>query len=521
MKEKEDSLRLLTLIDKIYSHPSWLFDIVIAFIMGFLAHLFFSNATSPLYSIYAYSAPSLDNNFIVYSASLLLNGKTPYLDFFDHKGLYHLYLNALGLMMGKYGVYILESLFFALTLLFLLRSIRLLSSNKVAPYVLVILFSLIIKMVTGGGNLMGEWLTPYLAIFLYFFILAKHRGKTHFYYLAAIFMGLMAGFSLNSRPLECLWSGCAAIYLSIIFIKERKFLPLFYCALISIFAMGIVIGAFSLIAYNGGYLQEMYSALFESNFAYVFKGGLTNLGLTDFVSCLLIALFLITISILVYVYEIRHKTPSDYAFFLFFMSLLPTVMLLPIARFYSYFYSFFPIYALSFAYFFHELKFKKAKTSLLLNRIVIGALSLSCLVVAIGEPILYYSNTVTAFSNKVSNELSLAIKETIPEEDAEKEDAVLAIDCNCAVYLYGGFTTTNPYFANQSWWGLSEEGIIEYTNSLLSSQKRPKWLIVANNDYNGTITNFGTAVKDNYVLQYESPYEGTFNIYLSNQYSAI
>jgi len=57
------------------------------------------------------SLPGQDNGVFLYGGQQVLLGKTPYVDFWDHKGPLTYYLNALGLAMGsgsRWGVWILE-----------------------------------------------------------------------------------------------------------------------------------------------------------------------------------------------------------------------------------------------------------------------------------------------------------------------------------------------------------------------------------------------------------------------------
>ena len=53
----------------------------------------------------------------MYDAKAILEGKTPYLEVFDHKGLYHIGVNILGLLINEaFGVFILEIIFQTITI---------------------------------------------------------------------------------------------------------------------------------------------------------------------------------------------------------------------------------------------------------------------------------------------------------------------------------------------------------------------------------------------------------------------
>jgi len=62
--------------------------------------------------------PGTDNGVFLYGGQQLLAGKTPYLDFWDHKGPLIYFINALGLLVGKgsrWGVWGVEFIFLVLT----------------------------------------------------------------------------------------------------------------------------------------------------------------------------------------------------------------------------------------------------------------------------------------------------------------------------------------------------------------------------------------------------------------------
>src|SRR3990172_8300854 len=88
--------------------------------------------------------PGQDNGVFLYGGQQLLAGKTPYVDFWDHKGPLIFYINALGLLIGsgsRWGVWILEFVFLLLTALGLFR----ISSERLgflAGCVIIIIFGI-------------------------------------------------------------------------------------------------------------------------------------------------------------------------------------------------------------------------------------------------------------------------------------------------------------------------------------------------------------------------------------------
>ena len=66
-------------------------------ILATVIELFASVSTSPLYgNLYLYDNIDIDSNFFMLAGKLITEGKTPYIDFFDHKGLYVFYINTNG-----------------------------------------------------------------------------------------------------------------------------------------------------------------------------------------------------------------------------------------------------------------------------------------------------------------------------------------------------------------------------------------------------------------------------------------
>jgi len=75
-------------------------SLIISAILGLLAMLFFSTSISPLYESFSYDPVDVDSNFFYYTGKLVAEGKIPYLDFTDHKGVLVFYVNALAYLMG-------------------------------------------------------------------------------------------------------------------------------------------------------------------------------------------------------------------------------------------------------------------------------------------------------------------------------------------------------------------------------------------------------------------------------------
>lgn len=83
------------------------------FLMALLFVAFNSKSTSPLFG-YRF----IDSDIFRYMGYALLQGKIPYTDLFDHKGLLLYWINALGLFIHiDYGIFILQVFHLTATLI--------------------------------------------------------------------------------------------------------------------------------------------------------------------------------------------------------------------------------------------------------------------------------------------------------------------------------------------------------------------------------------------------------------------
>jgi len=133
----------------------------------------FSILTSPLYK---YGGG--DSGIFIMMARYFLEGMTPYVDFFDHKGPVIIFIEAIGLKLSsdnRFGVFILQSINLTIVQILIYKCSRLFLSAK--DGVIVVIFSLLVFSLTiDQGNLTEEYSLPFLFISLYFtlkYILSK------------------------------------------------------------------------------------------------------------------------------------------------------------------------------------------------------------------------------------------------------------------------------------------------------------------------------------------------------------
>jgi hypothetical protein len=127
-----------------------------------------------------------DKEIFKYTGLVLLKGGVPYKDFFDHKPPLIFFINYLGLLLGSWGLWIIDTLFILLTTLLFFNTCK---KYRVAlAWLPPILFNLMIRNNTAS---LGVGMTrEYAAIFLLIaFCLVMSEHKYKFYLL-----GLATGF---------------------------------------------------------------------------------------------------------------------------------------------------------------------------------------------------------------------------------------------------------------------------------------------------------------------------------------
>ena len=131
--------------------------------VAFVFLLFFSITTSPLY-VYE----GTDSAVFKTMGMVILQGRTPYVDQFDHKGIVLYLINALGqwIIPGRMGIFTLQVVGMSVALFFMFKTARLFTTpSKAALAIFIALF--FYTGVIAGGNLEEEWSVYFFSISLY------------------------------------------------------------------------------------------------------------------------------------------------------------------------------------------------------------------------------------------------------------------------------------------------------------------------------------------------------------------
>lgn len=127
-----------------------------------------------------------DKEFFRYTGMVILKGGVPYRDFFDHKTPLIYFINAAGLLLGSWGLWLISTAF-ALVISFLFY--RLCQRYRLTyPWLLPFLFNLMVRnnMISLGIHFTREYST----FFVMLFFIALMGKSRHRYFLLGLFAAL-------------------------------------------------------------------------------------------------------------------------------------------------------------------------------------------------------------------------------------------------------------------------------------------------------------------------------------------
>jgi hypothetical protein len=169
-----------------------------------------------------------DSGVFMYSGRVILNGGTPYLDAWDHKGPLIYFFNAIGLALAggnPRGVIIFEGLLLSLSVLFAVRIWAKLSSPGIATIV-GIAFVLSYFTVFANGNFSETWLVPFslMAYTSFAVLVLKARGMDANLrmpsWVTPFLIGFAGAVALTTRPNNGIGLLVTAILL--VFLSSRQ-----------------------------------------------------------------------------------------------------------------------------------------------------------------------------------------------------------------------------------------------------------------------------------------------------------
>ena len=269
MNQNQSSNTKIYLNPKNFSLP--LRQKIVEYIILFLAsttHLFlFSLWTSPFYK-YWYGC---DASFFTLVGRAITEGKVPYRDFFDLKGPYFFFVEALGQLMAKarLGAFLIQ-IPFAFASIILIYEICLLFITKRQAAIVILIYQFGFITTLWGGNTLEEFALPLSLGCLYMILRSLYTKGLHFNELPLyqpLILGIVLGidiFAKISVAAPILGIIAAAIFCDFV---AHNYKSLFIFILYVL--MGVALATLPLLIYFGsnGCLSDMLFCVFKLGFS--------------------------------------------------------------------------------------------------------------------------------------------------------------------------------------------------------------------------------------------------------------
>ena len=195
-------------------------------------------------------------------------GKTPYIEIFDHKGLYIFYITFLYAYLGKFWIFFFMSLCITVSLTFFIFALKELEmSNRTTLVGAMFFMGLYIFFAQFPGD--ADLIVTVGMLMLYFYIKGYKRSNNTYHLIACILAGVSAGIALNIRPSDAMLGFAFMIFYIVKRIMDKKIGIMFRDAALCLVALVITALPAYIHAYSGGFLKEMVDAVFLSNFKYL------------------------------------------------------------------------------------------------------------------------------------------------------------------------------------------------------------------------------------------------------------
>nr|MCR5107269.1 hypothetical protein [Lachnospiraceae bacterium] len=254
------------LIDEIKQTIKSILPYLILLVISFLFILLFSLWTSPFYKNWY----GCDASFFTMVGRGITMGRLPYRDFFDLKGPYFFFIEALGQFIHKdrMGVFIIQVIFMWFDLILVVKICRIfLNRAKTAAVLIIFLFTH--ASILWGGNTLEEYMQPLNFLVVYVtlsFLHEKKLNKDDIPFYVPFISGLASGIMIFSKitvaaPIAGI---CIGVGISLLIYKRYKTL-LYY---VIYFILGLLTAIVPILAffYFNGFLSYMLYCVFEFAF---------------------------------------------------------------------------------------------------------------------------------------------------------------------------------------------------------------------------------------------------------------
>lgn len=443
------------------SHPH-VFAIVVAAVLGFLTVLFSSHVSSFLFAKFAVSDVYNDAMLFAVLGKSLVAGKTPYLEVFDHKGLYIFYYTALGYGLGgRVGMFIVQFLVLSAFLYVVFEVCRELNFGWIKTVLVGFSFFALYSIFSQSPNDF-EPEFPFIALSFLFYAKALKRQSEKHFMIGNIFVGVTAGLALNLRPSDAMVPFSIVVYYFVHELLDKEASASTKVKRILLNA-GVVVASIVVVsippfihAYSGGFLGTMVDVVILSNFRYIGNSAEKSIGTVWFWR--IIVLFGVAALLLILYFCKKRISKDEFVFHLI------SIIVVGLVQFVIAYYPHYLIIAVPWMLLF---VFRMAGLFAIpkIGNIIALALIAATGVASVALPIsLYYGGQYA-----VDVAITTFVDDSIPEED--RNGHTLAYLCTASVYLNSNILPSFQDFAIQDNHhrlgrpSLSMEAMVEHLSS--------------------------------------------------------
>lgn len=476
------------------SHQKRKIHLFIYFLFFLLSVLFlsiFSSHTSPLFNTYGG-----DSAIFIMLGKLFLEGKVPYVDYFDHKGPVLIFFEAFGLLLHpdeRISIFIFQiiNLFVVQALIF--NTARYLVSAAMSLTVAIlslVLFSFTIQ----GGNMTEEFSLPFSFWSLWVTVKFHFTQNKEFSSRQALLSGIFASVLFWMRPNN---AGviCVCIFFILFLYLQRKDYKnisriLLYTTVGFIFISLLIF----LYFYKIDALNEMLYASIEFNLKYIYFTPKTPYGNLHSIILHIIKgwtpFIVLTTGVILYYRKTKDFSIIILALFLFLTGVITTHIGL---NYYHYMTLNIPLFVLGLSFIFKACSNIRSSIALPIAFILLFGYSF----MKYNDPEYRESQDDSGFIKSTSEVMSF-----IPQAE---HNSIYTYNIPAKFWLITGLLPSYKYFIHQDWHGLHSPAIYQEINMNIL-ENPPKWIVIPNISVDKDILNisFYEILERHYSLRHKN-----------------
>lgn len=458
------------LLSRAEARPGRLWLLALAVSAVFL--LFASVYTSPLNGYYGYDSP-----YFLLMGKGICQGMVPYRDLYDQKGPLVFYLNALGYWLTgeRSGVFLLQILFLSATLTLLWRCFRRFADERRCALLMGAFFLLYCGTVQ-EGDMVEEWslLFSALPMALGLGFLASPEPLERHPLSYSLCYGLCLGAHAFNRATNAALTAGLILAFALLLLRERKFAALFRNAGAVLLGLGLFILPWWLGFRAAGAWDQLVYAAFTHNFHYAVDGA-GEKGLLDW-ALILVKTLPVWLTLGALPRLRRAGVPGRVLCAGACMGLVGAFTMTMGYGWKHYYMNLIPVLLLDLCLLLSLLPAPDRGRGK--KRLAVLAVCLACLLPYAPEAVRHAGRIVYC------DFIGYSRWDILAEDGAyvdrlltEDRDRVWGFDLLPRDYLYADVMPCYRYFADQSWMGAAEPGILEEIDAMLQSDP-PVWVLV-------------------------------------------